>query len=566
MSEQKWIYYAPVFECDRYNAEMLVHSPWAGHRFFGYDYVCNVKPSVIVELGSYYGCSSFAFLQAIKDMDLNTAFYAVDTWCGDSFTKTDYQEDIYGAYKQINDACFGAQNSRMLRKTFDEACADFADTSIDLLHIDGSHTYEDVKNDFTHWKNKVSAQGVVFFHDVGKDLLFGKPMGSHLFWLEIQEQYPWTLEFPFSNGLGLLFFSEENYLRFRKLVNPDHYQQLLNLQDTENKDLIRKNFFELRSQKLHIAHLQEQLVELNSHLERYRREREDIGNYQRQLEEQLKEHNSRTAEFLETKESYIRKLEQQLAELNNFVQEKVFYIQELEAQIAHLNDFSSSKESYIQELESQIGQLNHFAASKEDHIRRLENQLTQLNDFAVSKESYIQELEAQLAELNNFVASKEAYIQLLQDQALEQSVFLSSKEEYIRQLENQVSGLNVFAASKEDFICQLQREAREHAVFLDSKENYIRLLESQAAENRLFLAGKEEYICQLEQHVAELHDAVASRDVHIRDLEQQAAQLRIECQRDQEDLLELTRRLEKLPFGRSLLRNLPSHNLHQEDQ
>ena len=104
-------YYSPKFEADKYNPAMLRYAPWAGHRAFAYDYVMNRRPSCIVELGSHYGCSAFAFLQAMKDGGITGSFYAVDTWEGDSFTKNDYREDICGQYKEIQDACFSGQDS-----------------------------------------------------------------------------------------------------------------------------------------------------------------------------------------------------------------------------------------------------------------------------------------------------------------------------------------------------------------------------------------------------------------------------------------------------------------------
>ena len=103
---QNFRYYSPKFEADAYNPELLKYLPWAGHRAFAYDYVRNERPSCIVELGSYYGCSAFAFLQAMKDSGIAGSFYAVDTWEGDSYTKNDYREDIYGQYKEIQDTCF----------------------------------------------------------------------------------------------------------------------------------------------------------------------------------------------------------------------------------------------------------------------------------------------------------------------------------------------------------------------------------------------------------------------------------------------------------------------------
>ena len=101
MNKNKWVYNKPSFESDIYNKEMMKYSPWSGHRNFVYDFMAYKKPGVVVELGSYYGCSAFTFLQAVKDMELETKFYAVDTWKGDIYTKDDYREDVYNEFISI---------------------------------------------------------------------------------------------------------------------------------------------------------------------------------------------------------------------------------------------------------------------------------------------------------------------------------------------------------------------------------------------------------------------------------------------------------------------------------
>ena len=83
---------------------------------------------------------------------------------------------------------------------FEEALPHFEDESIDLLHIDGFHTYEAVRGDFESWYPKVKPGGIVIFHDVAARL---KDFGAWRFWAEISETHQPHETFAFRHGFGL---------------------------------------------------------------------------------------------------------------------------------------------------------------------------------------------------------------------------------------------------------------------------------------------------------------------------------------------------------------------------
>lgn len=279
-----WNYYKPEFECDTINKELLVYSPWSGHRNFAYDYIEFVQPKTIVELGSHYGCSTFAFLQALKDFNIDSKFVAIDTWCGDDFTKNDYENDIYSEFMNTYNTYYSSVNLNAIRKTFDNAVNEFQNESIDLLHIDGSHNYEDVKHDFELWNEKVKNNGVIFFHDISEDKVFGETMGSCVYWNEIKKDYPYTMEFDFSYGLGILFKSKEMYEKLVREIDIAKYQRISNEAAVNCNATVRESYFIIKGNRYHIESLKEQLNIKDEHLERYRINSEAKAKYISELE------------------------------------------------------------------------------------------------------------------------------------------------------------------------------------------------------------------------------------------------------------------------------------------
>jgi predicted O-methyltransferase YrrM len=175
----------------------MAFSTWVDHLAFGYDLVGALRPEVLVELGTQSGVSYFCFCQAVVEHELATRCFAIDTWRGDAHTSS-YDETIWEAVKAHNESY--ASFSTLKRMLFEEASEEFGPDSIDLLHIDGYHTYEAVRGDFELWFPKVRAGGIVLFHDIAARIA---DFGAWRFWDELAKTHQ-TFWFKHGFGLGVL--------------------------------------------------------------------------------------------------------------------------------------------------------------------------------------------------------------------------------------------------------------------------------------------------------------------------------------------------------------------------
>ena len=174
-----------------------MRSSWYQNAPFAFWIVDVLRPGVLVELGAHHGFSYLCFCQAVDTLDTGTHCIAVDSWTGDEHSGF-YESDVLDELRSIHDGAYG-RFSRLVQGTFDDAVGHITDRSIDLLHIDGRHRYEDVRHDFETWLPKLSERAVVLFHDID---VRERGFGVYRFWEELKNQYP-TFTILDEHGLGV---------------------------------------------------------------------------------------------------------------------------------------------------------------------------------------------------------------------------------------------------------------------------------------------------------------------------------------------------------------------------
>ena len=363
---------------------------WVGHIPFGAWLIKTLKPSIFVELGTHSGNSYLAFCQAIREAKLQTLSYAIDTWKGDEHAGF-YGEDIYANLKPYHDDHYG-NFSNLMRMTFDEAVSYFADQSIDLLHIDGLHTYDAVKHDFETWLPKLSTTAVVLFHDTN---VREREFGIWKFWLELCKQYPLNFEFVHSHGLGVIQLSEAKGNKNLEWLN----------QDNENRTLIKEYFSALGE---HVINQYRQ-IEANQLLNDTRLENERLNNKLNTLQAQIAEHE----QLIEALRSQLTEKEQALQDFAQQVSSKNEAIARLQAQIAEhaqlieaLHSQLTEKEQALQDFAQQVSSKNEAIASLQAQIAEHENSIHSLNSQLENRDQQIQILNREIVDYTSSTSWK----------------------------------------------------------------------------------------------------------------------------------------------------------------
>ena len=171
---------------------------WAEHAPFASWLIDAARPRTVLELGTHNGFSFFAMAEAARRLGLPTRFTAIDSWLGDDQAGF-YGEEVFGEVSAIAERDYPGV-TRLIRAYFADAAEQIDDGSIDLLHIDGRHGYDDVRADFEAYRHKLSERGVVIFHDTHE---FQPGFGVHRLWGELAPTAP-SFEFHHGHGLGVL--------------------------------------------------------------------------------------------------------------------------------------------------------------------------------------------------------------------------------------------------------------------------------------------------------------------------------------------------------------------------
>ena len=171
-------------------------------------HVNNQKLNVIVEIGTA-DCGTHLLLSEL--IPGKKMMIAIDLEIRNTMTCK--------LFNSNGDQKFFISGSSHDNRTYNRLTKLLNNSKIDLLFIDGDHSYLGVKKDFEIYKSFVSDKGIIAFHDIVPDIFSrtGTKTNSYVgevpkFWSEIKNNYN-SLEFIESSkqdgcGIGVIHFEK----------------------------------------------------------------------------------------------------------------------------------------------------------------------------------------------------------------------------------------------------------------------------------------------------------------------------------------------------------------------
>jgi hypothetical protein len=155
---------------------------WNSYQPLFRELIKKTRPAVIIEVGTWLGASAIHMAKICRELGLQTTIYCVDTWLGAEEFWTSQADTGERDLRQKNG--YPQVYFDFLANVVQHDCQDLIvpipNTSFighiilknrgvlaDLIYIDGSHVYEDVKADILAYKNLLSPQGLMFGDDIG---------------------------------------------------------------------------------------------------------------------------------------------------------------------------------------------------------------------------------------------------------------------------------------------------------------------------------------------------------------------------------------------------------------
>lgn len=167
------------FDDKRYFEDLIrrYHAEQTLQEFMYMAKICkNLHPNYIMEIGTRRGGTLrfwYDTLLKFRDMEKDALIIAVDI-----------EHEPQWNYKRTSIPIHFLKMDSLHHKTVERVSEILGDRKLDILFIDGNHTYNAVKQDYENYQGFVRQGGIILFHDINAEhdqvgRFFRENIGSH---------------------------------------------------------------------------------------------------------------------------------------------------------------------------------------------------------------------------------------------------------------------------------------------------------------------------------------------------------------------------------------------------
>ena len=199
-----------------------------------------LKPKRMMEIGTSTGGTLWLWTQICDPKAMIISLDLIDPTVGGGYDEN--RKKIYATFAQLNQELFLVQGNSHLPESFGMIKGILKDELLDVLFIDGDHSYEGVEKDFEMYSKLVKPHGLIIFHDI---TLHPAKFHCHVqaYWDNIKDQYK-TQEIRGTPDEKRMIYGGIGIL-----INPGHQVAILmmahNIDTPLKKDLFARSTYQL---------------------------------------------------------------------------------------------------------------------------------------------------------------------------------------------------------------------------------------------------------------------------------------------------------------------------------
>ena len=162
-----------------------------------------IKPRTVVEIGTGWGGTLFLFATVAGPDAILVSLDLPSSLFGRGYPK--WKDRLYKSFARDGQKLELVRGNSHQASSMDAVKQCLGSRQIDVLFIDGDHTYEGVKKDFELYSPLVRKGGLIVFHDITPNLK-NSEIEVPLFWNELRDAYE-NSEIRFlqdESGIGIL--------------------------------------------------------------------------------------------------------------------------------------------------------------------------------------------------------------------------------------------------------------------------------------------------------------------------------------------------------------------------